>query len=116
MADANWLLFLLNCVVLPALWLPIATTISAVGFQPEHIIRTRSVWKQPMYWLWLCLLLGVGVYVPYKLVWWIPDLQTIRQQAWNMGWRFLLAYVIGVTVFIVVVWMTAVRADREDPV
>ena len=33
MADVNWLLFLLNCVVLPALWLPIATTVSAVGFQ-----------------------------------------------------------------------------------
>ena len=115
MADVNWLLFLLNCVVLPALWVPIATTISAVGFQPEHIVRTRRVWKQPVYWLWFCLLLGVGVYIPYKLVWWIRDLQTIRQQAWNMGWRFLLAYVIGVTAFIVVVWMTGVRTDREDP-
>jgi hypothetical protein len=114
-ADVNWLLFLLNCVVLPALWVPIATTVSAVGFKTEHIVRTRRVWKQPMYWLWFCLLLGVGIYLPYKLVWWIPDLQTIRQQAWNMGWRFLLAYTIGVTAFLAVVWMTASHTNREDP-
>ncbi len=116
MADVNWLLFLLNCVVLPALWLPIATTVSTVGFQPNHIVRTRRVWKRPLYWLWFCLLLGFGVYFPYKLVWWIPDLQTIRQQAWSMGLRFLLAYLIGVTAFLVVVWMTASHTDREDPI
>ena len=116
MADVNWLLFLLNCVVLPALWLPIATTVSTVGFQPHHIVRTRRVWKRPLYWLWFCLLLGFGVYFPYKLVWWIPDLQTIRQQAWSMGLRFLLAYLIGVTAFLVVVWMTASHTDREDPI
>jgi len=115
MADVNWLLFLLNCVVLPALWLPIATTVSAVGFKPEHIVRTRRVWKQPIYWFCFCVLLGIGVYFPYKLVWWIPDLQTIRQQSWSMGLRFLLAYVVGVTAFLGVVWMTAWHTDREDP-
>ena len=92
---------------MPALWVPIATTVSAVGFQPEHIVRSRRVWKRPFYWLWFCLIMGGGVYIPYKLVWWIPDLQTIRQQFWSMGLRFLLAYVIGVTAFIAVVWMTA---------
>jgi hypothetical protein len=65
--------------------------------------------------LWFCLLLGFGIYIPYKLVWWIPDLQTIRQQAWNTGLRFLLAYVIVVTAFLAVVWMTASRTNREDP-
>jgi len=115
MADVNWLLFLLNCVVLPALWLPIATTVSAVGFQPKHIIPSRRVWKRPLYWLYFCLLLGVGIYVPYKLVWWIPDLQTFRQQSWSMGLRFLLAYTVGVTAFLAVVWMTALHTDHEDP-
>ena len=115
MADLNWLFLSLIGIVLPALWLPIATTVSAVGFKPEHIVRTRRVWKQPVYWLWFCLLLGFGIYIPYKLLWWIPDLQTILQQAWNMGLRFLLAYVIGVTAFLAVVWMTASRTNREDP-
>lgn len=116
MADANWLLLLLVGIVMPGLWLPIATTVSAVGFKPEHIVLSRRVWKRPLYWLWFSLLLGFGVYVPYKLVWWIPDLQTIRQQAWSMSLRFLLAYTIGVTAFVAVVWMTASHTDREDPI
>lgn len=115
MNDLNRLLLLLAGFMMPGLWLPIATTVAAAGFQPEHIVRSRRVWKRPMYWLWFCLLLGVGVYIPYKLVWWIPDLQTIRQQAWSMGLRFLLAYLIGVTAFLAVVWMTASRTNREDP-
>ncbi len=116
MAYTNWLLLLLVGVVLPGLWLPIATTVSAVGFTPEHIVRSRRVWKRPLYWLRFSLLLGFGIYLPYKFVWWIPDLQTIRQQVWSMSLRFLLAYVIGVTAFLAVVWMTASRTDREDPI
>jgi hypothetical protein len=116
MAGVNRLLLLVVGFVMPGLWLPIATTVSAVGFQPEHIIHSRRVWKHPMYWLWFGLLLGAGIYVPYKLVWWIPDLQTIRQQAWSMGLRFLLAYLIGVTAFLAVVWLTAAYTDREDPI
>jgi hypothetical protein len=116
MKDLDWLLLLLVGLVMPLLWLPIATTVSTVGFQPEHIIRSRRVWKHSLYWLWFCLILGFGVFIPYKLVWWIPDLQTLRQQAWSMGLRFLLAYTIGITSFIAVVWMTALHTDREDPV
>lgn len=116
MNDLNSLLLLIVGFVMPGLWLPMATTISAVGFRPEHVILSRRVWKRPRYWLWFCLLLGISVYVPYKLVWWIPDLQTIRQQAWSMGVRFLIAYLIGVTGFMAVVWMTAGHTDREDPI
>lgn len=115
-ADVNWLLLLVVGVVLPALWLPIATTVSAVSFVPEHIVRSRRVWKQPMYWLWFCLIWLIGIGVAYKLVWWVPELQTIRQQAWSMGLRFFVAYIVGVSAFIAVVWMTASRTDREDPV
>ena len=116
MRDVNWLLLLIGGFVMPALWLPMAATISAVGFKAEHIIRSRQVWKRPIYWLWFCLLLGASVYIPYKLVWWIPDLQTLRQQAWSMAGRFLIAYLIVVTGFIAVVWMTALHTDREDPI
>jgi len=116
MRDVNWLLLLICGFVLPGLWAPMATTISAVGFKAEHIILSRRVWKRPFYWLWFCLLLGATVYSAYKLVWWIPDLQTLRQQAWSAAGRFLLAYIIGVTGFIAVVWMTALHTDRDDPI
>jgi len=115
MNDLNWLLLLLVGFVMPGLWLPIATTVAASGVHPDHLVRSRRVWKRPRYWLWFVLLLGAGFYFPYKLVWWVPDLQTIRQQAWSMGARFLLAYLIGITAFLAVVWMTAVHTEREDP-
>jgi len=115
MNDVNWLLLLLVGFVMPALWLPIATTVSSVGFRAENIVRSRRVWKRPIYWLWFCLLFGSGIYLSYRLVWWIPDLQTIRQQAWSLGLRFLLAYTIGVTAFLALAWMTASYTDREDP-
>lgn len=115
MNDVNWLLLAIIGYVMPALWMPIATTVAASGVHPEHLARSRRVWKRPLYWLWLCLLLGFGLYVPYKLVWWVPEFQTIRQQAWSMGLRFLLAYVIVVTAFIAIVWVAGVHTDREDP-
>jgi hypothetical protein len=116
MRDLNWLILLIIAYVMPGFWVPIATTVAACGVHAAHIARSRRVWKRPLYWLWLFLLLGLGLYVPYKLVWWISDLQTLHQQAWSMGLRFLLAYLIAVTAFIAVVWMVGVYTDREDPI
>ena len=116
MNDLNWLLLLIVCYLMPGLWLPIGTTVAASGVHPTHLAHSRRVWKRPFYWLWLCLLLGLGIYFPYKLVWWIPDLQTIRQQVWSMSARFLLAYLVAVTAFIAVVWLAGLFTDREDPV
>ncbi len=116
MRDLNWLLLAIIAYVMPGVWVPIATTVAASGVHPVHLARSRRVWKRPLYWLWLLLLLGSGLYVPYKLVWWIPDVHSLRQQAWSMGLRFLLAYFIAVTAFIAVVWMAGVYTDREDPI
>jgi hypothetical protein len=116
MRDVNWLLLLFAVLVMPGLWVPMATTISAVGFEAAHIVQSRRVWKRPLYWFWFCLLLGASIYVSYKLVCWIPDLETLRQQAWSMTGRFLLASIVGVTGFIAVVWIAAVHTDREDPI
>jgi hypothetical protein len=116
MKDLNWLLLLFVFFVMPAIWLPIGATVSSVGVLPEHLMRSRRVWKRPLYWLGFALFIVVGVYVPYRIVLWIPDLRTLRQQAWSMGARFLVAYLIGVSAFIAVVWITGVFTDFEDPI
>lgn len=116
MRDLNWLLLLVVVYVVPGLWVPIATTVAASGVHPGHLARSRRVWRRPLYWLWFALFILVGGYVPYKIVWWIPELQTIRQQAWSMGGRFLLAYIIAISAGIAAVWMTGVYTEREDPI
>ncbi len=68
--------------------------------------------KRPLYWVWFCLLVFVGVYIPYKLVWWIPSVDDLRRQAWSMGLRFVAAYVILITAWIALVWMVGVLTEK----
>jgi hypothetical protein len=116
MHATDWLLFALQWVALPAIWLPVASTISAVGFSGAHIGRSFRVLRQPLYWILFCVLMALGTWVPYKVVTWVPDLNTMRAQAWSAGLRFAAAYVIVITAGVLMVWMVGERTDREDPV
>jgi len=109
---ADALLWLCILVVVPGIWLPVATTVSAKGFA-KGLWRSWRVLKRVMYWVWFCLLVLVGVYIPYKLVWWIPNADTLRKQAWSMGLRFFAAYVLLITAWIALVWMVGVRTESD---
>jgi len=111
---ANWLLWLIILAV-PAKWLPFASTISISGFG-KQAMRSWRVLIRPMYWVWFCVLILVGVYIPYKLIWWMPNLSDLRKQAWSMGLRFFASYVILITAWIALVWMVGVRTETEDEI
>jgi len=112
---ADWLLWFLLWVLAPAVWLPIATTVAAAGFRLRRMARSLRVLRRPAYWLWFCALMLVGAYVPYRLVWWTPDLSDLRKQAWSMGLRFFLAYVILITAFVALLLVVGSRTEKEDP-
>jgi hypothetical protein len=114
--DLNWLIVLIVWVVLPAIWLPIATTVAAVGFKLKRMARSLRVLRHPAYWLWFCALILIGAYVPYRLVWWIPNLDDLRKQAWSMGLRFLVAYVILITAFVALLLVVGTRVEKEDEI
>ncbi len=109
---ADWLLWVVMLGAV-AKWLPIATTIAVSGFG-KRALRSWRVLKRPLYWVWFCLLVFVGVYIPYKLIWWIPSVGDLRKQAWSMGLRFFAAYLIVITAWIALVWMVGVRTEREE--
>jgi len=109
--DLDWLIVLIVSII-PAIWLPAGTTIAVSGFT-KGVARSWRVLQRPMYWVWFCVLVFVGAYIPYKLIWWIPNLDTLRKQAWSMGLRFFVAYVILITAWITLVWMVGVRTERE---
>ena len=113
MHASDWVLFVVVWIVFPAIWAPVATTIAATGFSGGHAMRSLRVLRQPMYWILLCILIALGVWVPYKLVTWIPELTTLRQQAWSAGLRFAGAYLIVITAFLLLVWTVGERTDRE---
>src|SRR5271157_5750288 len=112
---SDWKLWFLIWMVVPAVWLPIATTVAAAGFG-QRIRHSLRVLKRPMYWLSFCVLMLIGAYVPYKLIWWIPAVADLRKQAWSMGLRFFAAYVIVSTAWIALVWMAGIRTEREDEI
>jgi len=114
MHGADRLLWILIWVVVPAMWLPIATMVAAAGFGPR-IRHSLRVLKRPLYWLSFCVLMLIGAYLPYKLIWWIPAVADPRKEAWSMGLRFFVAYVIVIMAWIALVWMTGVRTEKEDP-
>ena len=115
MRDTDWLLFLLLWVALPAIWIPIATTVAAVGFSGVHARRSLRVLRRPLYWLLYCVLMALAAWVPYKLVTWAPDFSTLHQQAWSAGLRFAAAYIILITAGLGLMWVAGERTDREDP-
>lgn len=110
---ADWLLWLLMLGAV-AKWLPIATTISVSGFG-KQALRSWRVLLRPFYWVWFCVLVCLGVFVPYKLIWMVPQRDDIRKQAWSMSLRFFAAYVILITAWIALVWMVGVYTERETP-
>jgi hypothetical protein len=113
---SDWLLFALLWIIVPAIWAPIATTIAAIGFSGSHIARSWRVLRRPLYWLLFCVLIALGAGAPYKLVTWVPDFSSLRAQAWSAGLRCAAAYLILITAFVLLVWMTGERTDREDPI
>lgn len=111
---ADGFLWFLLWVVLPGLWLPVATTVAALGLSPASMLRSWRVLGRPLYWLGLCALLLVGVYVPYKLVWWVGFSGDLRREAWSMGLRFGAAYLIAVTGLMGIIWFAGSQTERED--
>ena len=111
---ADWVLWFLLWVLAPAVWLPIATTVAAAGLRVQRMARSLRVLRRPAYWSWFCALMLVGVYVPYKLVWWIPDLSDLRKQAWSMSLRFLLACVILISAWVALLLVVGTRVEKED--
>src|SRR5204862_3463191 len=90
----KWIVRLFEWVVVPALLLPI-------------------IWKPRFrrtigYWLACPLLLLIAFYVPYKLVNWVPRVKGLPLETFSFSLRFLTAYLLGVTAWLVLVSISSV--------
>jgi len=63
-------------------------------------------WKpRPRFFLSYVAIFVIGAYIPYKLVWWIPEFDNLSGQAVSMTFRFLAAYLLAVTAWLVLASM-----------
>lgn len=74
-------------------FLPLASQAAGGGFSRGDALRVLREWR---YWAAGAVLLAVGAYLPYKLVWWVPQVGGLTAQATSLAVRFLLAYALAV--------------------
>ncbi len=76
--------------------------------------RSFRVLKVAGYWVWLIVLVIVGVYLPYKIIWWIPNVSTLTRETWSAGIRFFLAYLLLISSWVALLLVVGTRAEQED--
>lgn len=72
-------------------------------FAPEGI-RMRRVLQRGEFWGAVAVYALVALWLPLRLVTWVPRLETLAAQAWSAGARFLLAWALLTAG---ICWMTA---------
>ncbi|MEO8662870.1 MAG: hypothetical protein ABI693_30700 [Bryobacteraceae bacterium] len=79
------------------LLLPLASQVAGHGFRG---FVQPAAWRplgQTYFYAGAIFLVALGIYVPYKLIWWIPTLEGIAAQTISLGVRFFAAYLIATT-------------------
>ena len=109
---ANWMALFLQWIVLPAVLLPVAAETSAAGMRGWHVRALRRL-RSGIYWVGFALALIVGVYLPYKLIWWKPHSAALRQELWSFGVRFGVAYLLCVTAWMA--FAAVLGRGRKEP-
>ena len=95
----NWVLAIVSWVLLPALWLPPAAQLAARGLRGFAREGFRA-WGRSLvswqYWVLVAVCAFVGVWVPARLMDWIPkDGSSLTAETWSMVVRLLLSYLLA---------------------
>lgn len=88
-------------VAVAALLLPLAA--AAVNGMPAALAAYKRWW----YWVGAVVLLFVGVYVPLKLVGWVPELSGVAMQMVSFVVRAGIGYLLFVTAWLMLAYVTA---------
>ncbi len=97
-------------VIVPALFLPFASLAAREGFAAFRRSRASialATLRNPRYWGGLLIALGIGAYIPYRLINWIPEQRSLRAELWSAGLRLSAAYILAVTAVVFLSWCIA---------
>ncbi|MEK7407622.1 MAG: hypothetical protein AAB225_21295 [Acidobacteriota bacterium] len=90
--------------------LPLISQAAGGGFSVRAALRIPGQWR---YWPGVVILVFAGAYIPYRLIWWIPELGSFGGQAASVAARFGLAYVLAVTAWFSLAALIGRLARRE---
>jgi hypothetical protein len=83
--------------ILVLLLIPLASEIAGHGLRGFVQPAAWHPLGKPHFYAGAIFLLVLGIYVPYKLIWWIPTVEGIGAQTISLGIRFFAAYLIATT-------------------
>jgi hypothetical protein len=105
------ILWLLQWLVMPAILLPIGARVASNGWRGFRVgLLARS--RNPLYWLGICALLLLAIWVPLKLLHWIPKLAPFDAQMASFLGRLVLAYLLFVFSLLLVEFLTSAGKPR----
>lgn len=101
-------------IAVAVLLLPLASQVAADGF--SGFVRTGA-WRPLGTWQYyavVAVLAAVGIWAPYRLIWWVPNVNGLTAQAGSMGLRFLVAYLLAVTAWFTMTAAVSRLSARHD--
>ncbi|HSC77837.1 MAG TPA: hypothetical protein VLB32_04680 [Candidatus Acidoferrales bacterium] len=91
-------------ILLPLLLLPWGAEVAAkgfAGFAGRSVAAAWKVFRRGGYWVGYLVSFALGVYVPVQLVHWVPEVESLGGQAASLAARFIVAYLLFVTAWLV---------------
>jgi hypothetical protein len=94
MTLTTWVLF---WIVVPGLLLPLGLQVGKYGYRALHnegLLGWRKAIGSRVYWSVLIVLVVVGVYLPERLIAWLPEASSVSGETTSLVLRFLLAWLL----------------------
>ncbi len=113
----NTVLWVLAWVWAPLRLLPLAVEVSANGFGGFRGARravAQRVFRRGRYWLGYLALLALGTWLPTVLIDWFPQVESLWAQALSLLLRFLAAYLLLVTAWLLLASLLARHRTTTD--
>jgi hypothetical protein len=103
--------WLLRWIVLPVLVLPVFAEIASMNWQ-----GFRALWckRNLLYWIQVPALLLAGIWIPWKLLQWVPDVHPFGMEMFSFIVRGSIAYLLFVVAWLVLAWLTSRGSPRES--
>jgi hypothetical protein len=105
------LVWLLRWLVVPAVVFPLAANVAASGWAGFRLHSLRRC-RNPLYWIEVCALLLLAVWVPLKLIRWIPQIPRFEWQIVSFLGRAGVAYLLFVAALLALEFVTSAGRPR----
>lgn len=110
------LAWVVEWVLLPLLLLPWGVEVATQGFaglRGRGLAAAWKVFRRGRYWASYLVLFAIGVYLPAQLVNWVPEVESFGGQAASLAARFIAAYLLFVTAWLLLASLLARLRSSE---